>query len=312
MAIVDSSQTRVAVIKETTWGTTPSSPVFLNARYTGESLNLTRTNIVSDEIRSDRNVTDLVQVAGASGGGLTLEMSYGGSGSALDAILESALFNTFSTNVLTNGVSQQPMTIEKTFEAGTTDVYLRHVGMVANTFSLTATAGRMVTASADFMGGGGTTGTAILTSATYTAAPSGGVMNAATGFASLSMTGLTSPKVMTVTVNVNNNLRQQAQLGSITAAGIGSGRFEVTGTAEIYLEDKTIIDLLLAGTASSLSFTIGTTTLQKYTVSIPSLKFDSVDVTAGGNNQDVMARANWRGIYDSGIAGTLRITRAVA
>lgn len=313
MAIVNSSETRVALIKESTWNTTPpTTPVFLTARVTGESLNLVRGTVVSDEIRSDRNVADLIQVSGGARGGFNLEMSYGGTGSWLDAILESVMYNTFATNNLTNGISQQPMTIEKTYEAGATDVFVRHTGMVANTFNLEAVARQKVTASVDFLGGGGSTGSAILTGATYTAAPTGAIMQTSTGFASLSMTGITSPKVMSVRLAVNNNLREQPVLASLYSAGIGSGRFEVTGSVEFYLENSSIIDLFLAGTATSLSFTIGTVTAEKYTFNCPNIELENVQHSAGGNDADVMLRADFRALYNSGISGTMRITRAVA
>ena len=59
--MTDSSQTRLAYIEESTWGTTPATPTMLEMRFTGESITPNIETIVSDEIRSDRNVTDLIQ-----------------------------------------------------------------------------------------------------------------------------------------------------------------------------------------------------------------------------------------------------------
>ena len=66
--MVDSSQTRLAYITEVTYGTTPASPVFKNQRFVSENLNANLENVVSNEIRADRNVTDLIQVGAYEAG----------------------------------------------------------------------------------------------------------------------------------------------------------------------------------------------------------------------------------------------------
>lgn len=312
MTIASGSTTRLAVIKEATWGTTPATPTWLVARITGESLNLTKQFITSNEIQADRNVRDAIGVGKGAGGDIQIEWAYGGSGSALDAMLESVMWATWSTDVLKNGTSQQPLSIEKTFETGATDVFCRMTGMVGNTLSLTASARQILTGSIGFMGKGGLYDNAIVTGATYTAAPTGAVMDAAANFASLSVTGLTSPKIRTITLNATNNLREQAVVGSDELAGIGAGRFEVSGTMEVYLEDKSLLDLYFNSTAADLAFTIGSVTTDKYTFSVPKLKFTSAEVVAGGNDADVVVNAGWQGLYDSSESCTLKITREVA
>jgi hypothetical protein len=312
MTIASGSTTRLAVIKEATWGTTPTTPVWLVARMTGESLNLTKQFITSNEIQSDRNVRDAIGVGKGAGGDIQIEWAYGGSGSALDAMLESVMWATWSSDVLKNGTSQQPLSIEKTFETGATDVFCRMTGMVGNTLSLTASARQILTGSIGFIGKGGSYDSAIVTGATYTAAPTGAVMDAAANFASLSVTGLTSPKIRTVTLNATNNLREQAVVGSDELAGIGAGRFEVSGTMEVYLEDKSLLDLYFNSTAADLSFVIGSVTTEKYRFDVPNLKFTSAEVVAGGNDADVVVNAGWQGLYDSSESCTLKITREVA
>src|SRR3546814_20362571 len=118
-------------------------------------------------------------------------------------------------------------------------------------------------------------------------------MYAAANFASLTVTGVTSPKISTITRNATNILREQAVVGSDELAGIGSGRFEVSGTMEIYLENKELLDLYIAATAADLSFTIGATTTEKYTFSVPNFKFSSAEVVAGCNDQDAVINAGW-------------------
>lgn len=306
--MTDSSQTQIAAVVESTYGTTPATPAFTKQRFTGESLKAARQNVTSSEIRADRNVTDLIQVGGAAEGGLDFELSYG----AFDAFLESALFGAWSTNVLKNGVAQKSFTLEKLFESGATDQYFRYTGSVVNTMSLNVRAQEIVTGSFGFMCKGSSLAQTAITDSTYDDAVANDVMNAASDFASLSVTGTTSPAIMGITLNINNNLRQKPVVGSIDSYGLGAGRFQVTGSIEAYFENEEMMDMFLAGTATDLSFKLGGASEKNYVFDIPKLKFDDAEVFAGGNDQDVMARLNFVGLYDSSDDCTLKITRTPA
>lgn len=77
MAISDTSDTRLAFIPEVTWGTTPATPAFQKVRYTGENFAHQKATVVSNEIRNDAEVSDLVQVGVSGDGGYDFELSYG-------------------------------------------------------------------------------------------------------------------------------------------------------------------------------------------------------------------------------------------
>ena len=302
--MVDSSQTRLAYISEVTYGTTPASPVFKNQRFVSESMNANIENVVSNEIRADRNVTDLIQVGADGGGSVDFELSYG----SFDDWLESLLFGTWSTNVLKNANTQKSFTIEKTFEGGATDQYHRFTGCIADSLKLAVQAKQVVTGSFDFVAKGSSAAQAIIASATYTAANSNPVINAAANFASLAMTGVTSPELMSLNLTISNNLRRQAVVGSVDARGIGTGRFEVTGEAMLYFTNATAYDLFLAGTATDLTFELGGASAKKYLFEMANIKFEKGEIVAGGNDQDVMAKMSFRALYD-GTDNTLKITR---
>ena len=302
--MVDSSQTRLAYIAESAYGTTPTTPAFLNQRFVSESLNANIENVVSNEIRADRNVTDLIQVGADGGGSVDFELSYG----SFDDWLESLMFSTWSTNVLKNGNTQKSFTIEKTFEGGATDQYHRFTGCVANSLSLAIQAKQVVTGSFEFLCKGSTAAQAIISGATYTAANSNPVINAAANFASLAMTSVTSPELMSLNLKITNNLRRQAVVGSIDARGIGTGRFEVTGEAVMYFTNASAYDLFLAGTATDLTFALGGASSKKYLFELANIKFEKGEIVAGGNDQDVMAKMSFRALFD-GTDNTLKITR---
>ena len=302
--MVDSSQTRLAYITESTWGTTPATPVFLEQRFVSEGMNANIDTVTSNEIRSDRNVADVVQVGSSAGGSVDFELTYG----SFDDWLESLMYSTWSTNVLKNGVTEKSFTIEKTFEAGATDQYHRFAGSVVDSMTLSMQTEQIVTGSFDFLSKGSTSAQAIIAGATYTGANSNEVINAAADFASLAITGVTSPTLTSLDLTITNSLRQNKELGSLDARDIGAGRFEVTGNLVAYFENEEMYELFLNGTATDLTFKLGGASSKNYVFNMAKIKFTSGEVVAGGNDQTTVANMSFQGLYD-GTDNTLEITR---
>jgi hypothetical protein len=69
------------------WGATPAATNMIEMRFTGESLKHDKGTAQSAEIRSDRQIPDIVEVSAGASGDVNLELSYG----AYDAFLEGAL-----------------------------------------------------------------------------------------------------------------------------------------------------------------------------------------------------------------------------
>lgn len=95
MTLASSNRVSLRYIAEVTFGTTPTTPAFNELRYNGESINYNINNVVSDEIRSDRMTSDLVQVQADASGDLNFELSYG----AFDDFIESCLADTWGATV---------------------------------------------------------------------------------------------------------------------------------------------------------------------------------------------------------------------
>jgi len=95
MALASSNRVKISIAPETVPGTADAN-FYDNstvARLTGESLNGNLSYINSEEIRSDRQLTDLVQVSLEASGDLNIELSYG----SYDDLIESLMGSTFST-----------------------------------------------------------------------------------------------------------------------------------------------------------------------------------------------------------------------
>lgn len=312
MSFADASQTRLSQIAEATLGLTPASPAFQNVRMTSESLNADISTLVSNEIRPDRNIPDLIRVGSGASGGFAFELSYG----SFDSILESALFSSWVADEIRNGTVRKSFSFEKTFEQGAVDSYLRYRGMVVNTFTLNCEAQQIVTGSFDFMGMGASVASVPLSGSNYTPASITPVLSASSDFSALDAGDSPTPSILSVNLNVTNNLRAQPVIGQIDLIGIGAGRFEVTGTLRAYFEDIGLYNRYVEGLESSLAFTVGQTTGQKYQFRCPRIKFENGTIVAGGNDEDVIADMTFRALYaqteSPNEPASLVITRAVA
>lgn len=90
------STNRVAIakVRETTFGTTPASPAFKAIRETSSSLNANPKTVITSEIRSDRQVTDLILVGEEASGSVGGELAF----SVVDDDVEEALQGTWANN----------------------------------------------------------------------------------------------------------------------------------------------------------------------------------------------------------------------
>ena len=306
MTISDSSQFQLSHIAESTAGTTPSTPTLLKDRITGGGMQVIQDFVTSNEIRPDRQITDRVRVGRRTEGTYNFELSYG----SFDDWLEGLFQNTWSTNVLENGTTKKYFTFEELYEAGATDQYKRLTGVQIDTMSLSIAANQIVTGSFGVMGfGEPSLAQAAIASSSYTNPNSNPVLSASNDFASFSMTSVTSPKIQSIDLNITNNLRNQPVVGDIDPVGMGSGRFDVTGSITMYFENNEAYDLFLANTYTDLSFTIGGASELKYDVSIPNIKFTSASIEAAGNDTDVPLTLEFGAVMDASQEHTIELTR---
>ncbi|MDH3377782.1 MAG: phage tail tube protein [Gammaproteobacteria bacterium] len=97
----DSSSVQLFFVEETAWGEipvsggSPEAPNLNEFRFTNDSLTQTTETSVSEEIRSDRQVSDIIRTAVSAGGEVGVELSFG----SHDALLAGGLYDNFSAEV---------------------------------------------------------------------------------------------------------------------------------------------------------------------------------------------------------------------
>lgn len=309
------SENRVAFVKESAWGTTPTAPAFETMRITSENFRPNKQTTRSNEIDASRNVRDELQVGRATEGTINFELSYG----SFDDLIASVMFANWSSDSIKNGAGAgTSLTIERkvNLPSGSYD-YQRFKGMVADEFSLDITSGEIITGSCALKGKFGGRGATAIASSTYADANTNEVMTAATQFGTLNATGMGSsaPRLRKLSLSIKNNLRVQDQLGEIDPIGMAPGVCEVTGSFEAYYESGALYDAFLGHDDCALNFVLGSVTGEKYKFWLPTIKLTGdPGIGTQGNNEDVMATMSFTAIYDrlTSKAASIQIDRAVA
>lgn len=309
MAIADSAQTRVAIIKEVTQGTTPTTPAFKVVRTAMATLNVLRPRAPSDsERRADRMLATTYQRVGGSTVRLDTKLC---EDDALEILFESLMCNSWATDLLKNASTKVPVTIENTYEHGGTDTFHRAVGLLVNSMSFSGRLDSEIDLSFELVGMGGSTDTAIIGSATYTAASTKKchtVLDAVV----VDILSLSSPKITEMQFTVTNNVRPQAAFGSGDPVGIGLGKFRVEGSVTLYLENKAQLDAGLDNAEGEIAVTFGETVDERYTFTFPNAIVTGHEVMDGGNDNDVFLRLNFTAQYDTSDTSAMMIDRNVA
>lgn len=202
-----------------------------------------------------------------------------------------------------------------TFEAGFEDVnkHLSANGQMMSTFSLDFNASAVLTGSVAFMGKATTVydGTKLGT-APYTplAAVSTEIMNATTDVGTILKNGTAlSTAVKQIKIDGKAQLRNQMAVSSKFPVGIGTGRFELTGSAQAYFENWDLLNNLLNHDTVSLAWNVFDSSLNTYYFTVPAVKITADPVNSKGIDQDVMEDVTWEAFRDPTTACMLQIDR---
>jgi hypothetical protein len=115
------------------------------------------------------------------------------------------------------------------------------------------------------------------------------VMNATTNVGSIYKNGaILATAVQSISLEGDATLRNQNAVSSKFPRGIGTGRFNLSGTISSYFENGTMYDHFLQHDTISLAWDFNDIDLNKYVFTVPALKVTSDPVAPAGIDQDVM------------------------
>ena len=202
-----------------------------------------------------------------------------------------------------------------TIETGFTDIsqYVKQTGMRVGSIEQAVSSGELVTGSVSFMGKDTTiSSTTTIGASPYTplASTATPVLNATTNVGSIYKNGeLLATALQSIEISGEAALREQRAVGSRFPAGIGTGRFNLTGTITSYFETTEMYDHFLQHDTISLAFDFKDNESNVYWYTIPALKVTSDPIAPGGIDQDVLEELEFTAIRDPGLNTMFMIDR---
>ena len=304
--MADGSRHSMAQALETTYGELPATPAFEAIRHNSTTLATAINTIQSEELRDDRNQTDLRHGTRAVGGEIVSELSFG----SLDDQLEALLCGTWNNNVLVNGIVRRSFSLFRNFKDVDSSKlpYFTYVGCEYNTMTLSISTEAIVTVNFGIVGANQLEpSSTVPTGATFGEPSTTEPMDSFSG--SIKEGGVESAVVTEIELSVENGIAPRYVVGSKKSIKQSIGKFKVSGTLTAYFEDATLIGKYLREEASSLEITVtdGMPDNQ-YTFLLPKIKFTGGQPDVGGEGPITLSMP-FTASYDPSILGTLKITR---
>ena len=200
-------------------------------------------------------------------------------------------------------------------ETGFTDVgqYFKTSGLRVGSFSLNVASGEIVGGSIALMGKETTIANeTVLGQTPYSVLASTGtpVFNATTNVGNIYKNGeILATALQSIELTGEATLREQRAVSNRFAAGIGTGRFNLTGKITSYFETLEMYDHFLNHETISLSFDMSDNDFNAYWFTIPALKITSDPIAPGGIDQDVTEEMEFVALRDANLGTMFMIDR---
>jgi hypothetical protein len=209
-------------------------------------------------------------------------------------------------------ITAQSFSLETSFND--VDKHFLMTGMRVGTFSMDVSTGAIVTgtmafngkettpASAEVIGDAGSY-TLFTTTATE-------VMNATTNVGDITKNGsILASAVQSITLEGDATLRNQMAVGSKFPRGIGTGRFNLTGTMTAYFETLELYSHFINHDTISLGFDFTDLDFNHYVFTVPAVKITSDPVSPTGIDEDITEEMEWTAFRDASTACMLQVDR---
>lgn len=251
------ADTTYSLIREVTAGTTPATPAFKTLDTNSFDVSFESNMLSSEVMRANRAAGDTLEQGFYVTGSLSTDFR---NDPAIDTILEGGFGGAFATKVLKAGNTDYSHTFEqKMISAANTPLFFRYTGSQITSVGVKVDATSKAEFSAEFIGLAQSTGTAIITGATYPA-PTQGPLIGGGSAGSITIAGITG-NFYSLDLKVAHTRSAKFGLFNANAFGIGTGgNRAATLTLQLYREDFNPETVFAANTAVPVSFTLGTGT----------------------------------------------------
>jgi hypothetical protein len=297
------AQRQILYIAESAWGTTPGTPSMKVLRNTGGAgIAQSRSQLLSEEMRSDRQIASMRLGTKKASLDVPIELSYG----SYDDIFESVFFSTWSTDTLKTGVTLKSFSIEEGF----TDIpsYLVARGMVADGFEISARPDAMVTGSVRFQGKVVDAPTGTPLDATPEAATTTEPFTTYEG--SISIDGSPVATISGIDISIANGLDPKYPVFTQEAYRMGYGRSNVSGSLTAFFDNTTLLTNALNETTFSIEIVFTDVPGNELTLTLPKVKLG--DESRSVSENDITENLPFQALYDSVSGTNIQLDRASA
>lgn len=297
------ANSRIGIIKETTPGTTPSTPVLESQRFSSANFSMTRAELIDDSKADTRQYLYTQTGNKTVGGSLDGAFAYDN----YEALLESAFYNTFVTDELTMGDTIQSMTVEIAQPDASTPIYQINRGVIVNGFSLSSPVDGLTTISFDMLGLEQEIATSSVSASSYNAQTSSVPFLHCSG--TISEGGSPIAIVTDLSLDLTNNLETVHTWGDCDPYTLTPARIDVTGNLTAILDDESLLTKFNNDTQTSLEFTLVDNDGNSYTFELPNVKFTSADAPIDTGSGLRTISLPFRALMDSVSQSTVIVTR---
>ena len=307
MAFSQGSRAGLSYVVESTFGTTPGTPSLIQLPYTTQSLNLTKERVTGTDIQPDRMLRVDRHGNRSAAGDIVADLRK----ADYDPFLESAFFNTFSTNVLKVGTTPKFFSIE---DAATDITQFRlFTGMSVSSLAVSIRPNQMVTGTFSMIGKNMSISNTSV-DATKTASSGNAPFDAYSGALKIADAGgvlATAAIVTGIDFSINNALAPTFVVGSSTTPQLEYGMATVEGTITAYFEDAALINRFLNETETALEVSVDDPTgSSDYTWLFPRVKINGADVPVDNPTSRIITLP-FVALYDTTEATNIKLTRSV-
>lgn len=307
MPFSQGSRAGLSYVPEVTFGTTPASPAFVSLPYTSHSMDMTKERVTGNDLQPDR-MTRVDRHGNRSvGGDIVVDLRK----ADYDAFLESAFFNTFSTNVLKIGTTPKFFSIE---DAATDIAQFRlFTGCAVSNLAVSIKPNQMVTGTFSMVGKDMTVAGTSLDPA-KTAASTNQPFDSYSGALRIGDAGgsLSSVAVITgIDFTIDNSLAPTFVVGSSSTPQLEYGMAKVEGTITAYYEDAALLNRFINETQTAFDVVIDDPTgSSDYTWLFPRVKINGAPVPVDGEASRIITLP-FVALYDTTENTSVKLTRSV-
>ena len=299
MAFSQGSRTRLSLLPEATFGTTPVGN-FTELPFTTHSLNLSKERVTGNDIQSDRMPRVDRHGNRTAAGDIVVDLRNGN----YDNLLESLMFSSWVSG------TPDKLKVGTTLKSLSVEDYLSDIdqaklftGMVVSQASFSMQPNQMITSTFSMVGKDMALST---TEKAVDAAVINQPFDAYSGDFRLgnhdgALSALTA--VTSVDFTINNNLNPTFVIGESTTPQLEFGRCEIEGTITAYIEDATLINRFLNETETAFDVSVNDPSgTNEYKFFFPKVKINSAD-TPVENPQSRLVTLSFVALYDDAGGG---------